>query len=106
LNGRHGMDTCAGLLRAPTQEAGGVPLTALARLLAPPLCGICAAAADPSRHVCERCEHGLARGTAPPLAISGADLAWAARPYAGVARELVAGLKFGCRQGWPSWRPE
>jgi predicted amidophosphoribosyltransferase len=68
-----------------------------AGLVAPPLCAICGAEADSARDLCERCEFRLAAGSPPALRVLGADAAWAARPYVGVARELVAALKFGGR---------
>jgi predicted amidophosphoribosyltransferase len=70
----------------------------LPRLLAPPLCAICAAGTDADQDLCRRCECRLASESPLALGVPGADAAWAARPYVGAARELIAALKFGGRQ--------
>ena len=44
--------------------------------------------------LCRRCERDLARGHGRALRVDGVECAWAARPYAGVARDLVAAIKF------------
>jgi predicted amidophosphoribosyltransferase len=88
------MDTYADPPRAPVEQARRVRMRLLDGVLSAPLCAICAVATDPARDLCGRCEGRLACESPPPLAIAGADASWAARPYVGVARELVARLKF------------
>ena len=63
--------------------------------LAPPLCAACGRSCRPQAVVCTRCGRRLAaaRGllsAGPP----GLDRAWSSAPYEGVARDLVAALKF------------
>jgi ComF family protein len=69
----------------------------LASILAPPLCAACdrpCALRDP---VCDRCADALARVRPGVALVPGLEqVAYAAR-YDGVARELVAALKFGRR---------
>jgi predicted amidophosphoribosyltransferase len=91
------MDTYAGPRRALAEQARRVRMRLLDGILSAPLCAICAAATGPARDLCRRCEDRLACESPPPLAIAGADASWAARPYVGVTRELVARLKFGGR---------
>jgi predicted amidophosphoribosyltransferase len=91
------MDTCASLPRTLARQPRRVRIRSLVRLLAPPLCAICAAEADPGLDLCRRCERRLTDGSPPGLSVAGADAAWAARTFVGVARELVAALKFGGR---------
>jgi predicted amidophosphoribosyltransferase len=70
-------------------------LHAVAAGLTPPLCAACG---RPCRHdatLCTRCSRRLAE--ADPLEGSGApglDRAWSSAPHEGVARDLVAALKF------------
>ena len=70
-------------------------LRAVACLFAPPLCAACRRCCPTTAVLCERCDAGLAGSgstlDAPP---AGIDRAWAVAPYDGVARELVAALKF------------
>jgi ComF family protein len=70
-------------------------LRSLASLLAPPLCAACARRCASGAVLCERCSAELGRSSpllgSPP---GGLVAAWAAAPYDGVARELVAALKF------------
>jgi predicted amidophosphoribosyltransferase len=73
---------------------GGAISRLLASLVAPPTCAVCAASTLPSLVLCVRCERELTRGAGGPLRIQGVDSAWAARPYDGVARDLVAAVKF------------
>ena len=75
------------------------PLRAIAGLLAPPLCPACGSACAPAAAICAACARRLARAPAgrAPLARVG-EVSWAA-PYDGVARELVAALKFSSRVG-------
>jgi predicted amidophosphoribosyltransferase len=68
---------------------------AIATALAPALCAACGRACRPEAVLCTRCGRRLA--AAEPLLGSGAaglDRAWSSAPYEGVARELVAALKF------------
>ena len=69
----------------------------LAAVLVPPLCGICAAPCRSDRPVCPTCEVAIASSAPVRLEVSGVDSAWAAAPYRGAARGLVAQLKFGRR---------
>lgn len=66
----------------------------LAGLIAPPLCAVCAAGCDSGEALCLGCDRELRRGSSRPLKVPAVDQAWAARPYEGVARELVHALKF------------
>jgi predicted amidophosphoribosyltransferase len=70
-------------------------LQALAAGLAPPLCAACGRGCRPEAVLCSRCGRRLAEaepllGKGPP----GFDRAWSSAPYEGVARDLVAALKF------------
>jgi ComF family protein len=63
--------------------------------LVPPLCAACGRSCRPEAVVCTRCGRRLASaepllGKGPP----GLDRAWSSAPYEGVARNLVAALKF------------
>jgi predicted amidophosphoribosyltransferase len=63
--------------------------------LAPPLCAACGRSCRREAIVCTRCARRLAAaspllGKGPP----GLDRAWSSAPYEGVARGLVAALKF------------
>lgn len=63
--------------------------------LVPPLCACCAGAARPALPLCGRCARRL--GAAEPLfgiGPPGLDRAWSSAPHEGVARDLVAALKF------------
>jgi predicted amidophosphoribosyltransferase len=62
---------------------------------APPLCAACGRSCRPEAVVCTRCGRRLASaeplvGKGPP----GLDRAWSSAPHEGVARNLVAALKF------------
>ncbi|MGE0506475.1 MAG: ComF family protein [Solirubrobacterales bacterium] len=68
--------------------------TALATI-APPLCASCGRGCRPQAVLCGRCGRRLAAtepllGAGPP----GIDRAWSSAPHEGVARALVAALKF------------
>jgi predicted amidophosphoribosyltransferase len=67
-------------------------------LVAPPLCAACGVARPVEVILCERCEADL---VAAPKVIEpgppGVDLALAASPFDGVAREVVHGLKYARR---------
>jgi len=68
---------------------------AVAIALVPPLCAACARVCRPEAVLCNRCGRRLAR--AEPFLSSGPaglDKAWSSAPYEGVARDLVAALKF------------
>jgi predicted amidophosphoribosyltransferase len=70
-------------------------LEALGTVLVPPLCSACGGLCSRTAVVCELCGRRLAeavplRGAGPP----GVDRAWSSAPHEGVARELVAALKF------------
>ncbi|HZK15298.1 MAG TPA: hypothetical protein VFC52_01750 [Solirubrobacterales bacterium] len=63
--------------------------------LVPPLCAACGRNCRPEATLCSRCARRLAaadplRGAGPP----GLDNAWSSAPHEGVARDLVAALKF------------
>jgi predicted amidophosphoribosyltransferase len=66
-------------------------LATAAALLAPPLCVGCRGATAPAELICPRCRR-LLRALPVPLARAGAPQA--AFPHEGVARRLVAALKF------------
>jgi len=71
------------------------PLHAVATGLLPALCAACGRSCRAGAVVCTRCARRLA--TAEPLAGHGApglDRAWSSAPHEGVARDLVAALKF------------
>ena len=63
--------------------------------VAPPLCASCGRTCRPEAIVCTRCGRRL--GAAEPLlgkGPPGLDRAWSSAPHEGVARNLVAALKF------------
>lgn len=68
---------------------------ALATALVPPLCAACGRPCRPEAVLCNRCGRRLA-GAEPLLGNgpAGLDRAWSSAPYEGVARDLVAALKF------------
>jgi predicted amidophosphoribosyltransferase len=70
-------------------------LHAVSAAIAPPLCAACGRSCRPGAVVCTRCSRRLASaepllGKGPP----GLDRAWSSAPHEGVARNLVAALKF------------
>lgn len=70
-------------------------LHAVATGLVPPLCAACGRSCRREATLCTRCSRRFAsidplEGTGPP----GIDRAWASAPHEGVARDLVAALKF------------
>ncbi|MDX6588885.1 MAG: hypothetical protein QOI84_159 [Solirubrobacterales bacterium] len=70
-------------------------LRAVAAGLVPPLCAACGRSCRLEAVVCTRCGRRLA--AAEPLlgkGPAGLDRAWSSAPYEGVARSLVAALKF------------
>jgi ComF family protein len=74
-------------------------LSELLGLLVPPRCALCGRGCSARDQLCESCGSGLSRLRPRPTAIPGVDHAWSAAPYEGLARELVAALKFGARIG-------
>jgi predicted amidophosphoribosyltransferase len=66
--------------------------TVLAAILAPPCC--CACGSPAASELCPTCRREIEEGAGRYLRIRSLDRAWAARPYDGVARELVAAIKF------------
>jgi predicted amidophosphoribosyltransferase len=70
-------------------------LHAVAAGIVPPLCAACGRSCRPEAIVCTRCGRRL--GGAEPLlgkGPPGLDRAWSSAPHEGVARNLVAALKF------------
>jgi predicted amidophosphoribosyltransferase len=70
-------------------------LHAVATAVVPPLCAACGRSCRPEAVVCTRCGRRL--GAAEPLlgkGPPGLDRAWSSAPHEGVARDLVAALKF------------
>jgi predicted amidophosphoribosyltransferase len=70
-------------------------LHAVAAGLAPPLCAVCGRSCRPEAVLCTRCSRRLA--AAEPIAggaPSGIDRSWSSASHDGVARGLVAALKF------------
>lgn len=70
-------------------------LHAVGAAIVPPLCASCGRSCRPEAVVCTRCGRRLAAaepllGKGPP----GLDGAWSSAPHEGVARNLVAALKF------------
>ena len=70
-------------------------LRALTVSLVPPLCAVCGRSCRPEAVICTRCSRRLAAaepltGKGPP----GIDRAWSSAAHDGVARDLVAALKF------------
>lgn len=70
-------------------------LHAVAATIVPPLCAACGRACRPEAMLCTRCSRRLA--AADPLegwGAPGLSRAWSSAPHEGVARDLVAALKF------------
>ncbi len=70
-------------------------LHAVSAAIVPPLCAACGRTCRPEATLCTRCSRRLAE--ADPLEGSGApglDRSWSSAPHEGVARDLVAALKF------------
>ncbi len=70
-------------------------LHAVATAIVPPLCAACGRTCRPEATLCTRCSRRLAE--ADPLEGGGApglDRAWSSASHGGVARDLVAALKF------------
>lgn len=68
-------------------------------LLAPPRCGACTAPCHAGAPVCGACAIALRRARPGRGGLAGYDSVQWATAYDGVARDLVAGLKFGARLG-------
>jgi predicted amidophosphoribosyltransferase len=69
-------------------------LSELLGLVAPPRCAVCGRECAVRAALCEECESALG-GLAPcSTAVPGLDAVWSAVPYEGIARDLVAALKF------------
>jgi predicted amidophosphoribosyltransferase len=67
----------------------------LLSLLAPPRCAACGSSCPAASLLCGACEGSLDAMPRPAaVELPGLDCAWAAEPHDGVARELVAALKF------------
>ncbi len=74
-------------------------MRALAGLLAPPRCAVCAHRCPGRELLCDRCAAALAGARGGRAVVGGVGpVVWAA-PYAGVGGELVTALKFGARLG-------
>jgi predicted amidophosphoribosyltransferase len=70
-------------------------LHAIAAGLVPPLCAACGRTCRSEAVVCTRCARRLAAtGPLDGCGAPGLDRAWSAAPHEGVARDLVAALKF------------
>jgi predicted amidophosphoribosyltransferase len=72
-------------------------LARLSSLLVPPLCGLCGTPCDPRSPICERCDARLRAAVPGPSAVPGVDVTWSAASYEGIARDLIAAVKFGGR---------
>ena len=85
--------------------ATGTPLSttltrfvrALAGLIAPPRCGVCALACELDEPICKACAADLARSRGRFLSVPSADVAWSATSYEDTAQRLVSALKFAGR---------
>lgn len=66
----------------------------IASLIAPPRCGVCGTDCHWQAALCERCDAELADAVGGRIGAAGLDAVWTATRYEGVARELVAALKF------------
>ena len=72
-------------------------LRALASIVAPPLCAICARPCEPAATLCRGCERKLTRLRPQRTLLHGGLELISAAPYEGVARELTRRLKFSAR---------
>lgn len=87
--------------RGPLLDPRGVDAIAIGRalatLVAPPLCAGCGRPCSSAEAICAACGRALERERGGRALVAGlGEVTWAAR-YQGVARELVAALKFGGR---------
>jgi predicted amidophosphoribosyltransferase len=70
-------------------------LRPLLSIVVPPRCLGCADACEAGEPLCWRCRARLDRTSPPPpIPLPDIDVAWAAAPHHGIARNLVAALKF------------
>ncbi|MDQ3572490.1 MAG: hypothetical protein M3383_06465 [Actinomycetota bacterium] len=74
-------------------------LDAVISLVAPPLCGICAAPCEPRRNICPSCSRQLGREQPRHTILPCGLEVISAASYEGVPRELVAKLKYASRIG-------
>jgi predicted amidophosphoribosyltransferase len=72
-------------------------LSNLLGLIAPPRCAVCASPSPPAESLCAHCETALGAVLGSSSPVPGADAAWSAAAYEGVAREVVSALKFRAR---------
>jgi ComF family protein len=66
-------------------------------LVAPPLCGACAAPCPAPEPICSTCSRALAAAHGGTTGLAGVGRVTWATEYGGVARDLVTALKFGGR---------
>lgn len=66
----------------------------LAAIIICPDCAVCGAQTIASRALCDGCERKLDSQAPAAVSLDELDSTWAARPYDGLARELVAAFKF------------
>jgi predicted amidophosphoribosyltransferase len=72
-------------------------LAELLGLVVPPRCAVCGRECGLQAELCEGCESRLARLIPCWAAIPGVEATWSAGRYDGIARDLVAALKFRAR---------
>jgi ComF family protein len=72
-------------------------LRAVASLVAPPLCALCAKPCEYPDSICRRCERHVTALQPSRFTLPGGLEVISAAPYEGVARELVAKMKFASR---------
>lgn len=72
-------------------------LRAAASLIAPPCCALCAEPCDYPDSICRHCERRVARLHPTRFTLPGGLEVVSAAPYEGVAREIVAKMKFASR---------
>jgi predicted amidophosphoribosyltransferase len=72
-------------------------INALASLVAPPRCGVCAGSCELDEPLCSTCSASLRRSPGRFLSVPGTDVAWAATAYQGTAQQLISALKFAGR---------
>ncbi len=69
-------------------------LHSLAAGIVPPLCAACGRNCRPRASLCTHCSRRLAEADSLAGGAPGLDRAWSSAPHEGVARDLVAALKF------------
>jgi len=72
-------------------------LRAVASLVAPPLCALCARPCDYPNAICRHCERRVAALRPSRFTLPGGVEVISAAPYEGTARELVTKMKFASR---------